>query len=76
MAEYLATATQEVAQNGNVIFTNTAVQGGNCIKHCGRNFISNCNCRGTGPFLTDAFYARRRVTVQQRIRRDLHRRSG
>ena len=33
MAEYVATATQEVAQNGNVTFTNTAVQGGNCIKH-------------------------------------------
>ena len=33
MAEYVATTTQEVAQNGNVTFTNTAVQGGHCIKH-------------------------------------------
>lgn len=33
MAEYVAIATQEVAQNGNVIFTNTAVRGTNCIKH-------------------------------------------
>ena len=33
MAEYTAVATQEVAQNGNVIFTNTAVRGTNCIKH-------------------------------------------
>ena len=33
MAEYVAVATQEVAQNGNVIFTNTAVRGTNCIKH-------------------------------------------
>ena len=27
MAEYVAVATQEVAQNGNVVFTNTAVKG-------------------------------------------------
>lgn len=33
MAEFTAVATQEVAQNGNVIFTNTAVRGTNCIKH-------------------------------------------
>lgn len=33
MAEYLAVSAQEVAANGNVIFTNTAVQGNNCIKH-------------------------------------------
>lgn len=33
MAEYVAVAAQEVAQNGNVIFTNTAVSGSNCIKH-------------------------------------------
>lgn len=33
MAEYTAVSTQEVAQNGNVIFTNTAVRGTNCIKH-------------------------------------------
>ncbi len=33
MAEYVAVATQEVAANGNVIFTNTAVSGSNCIKH-------------------------------------------
>lgn len=33
MAEYLAVSAQEVAVNGNVIFTNTAVQGNNCIKH-------------------------------------------
>ena len=33
MAEYLAVSAQEVAVNGNVVFTNTAVQGNNCIKH-------------------------------------------
>ena len=33
MAEYLAVSAQEVAANENVIFTNTAVQGNNCIKH-------------------------------------------
>ena len=33
MAEYVAIATQGVAQNGNVIFTNTTVRGTNCIKH-------------------------------------------
>lgn len=33
MAEYVAVASQEVAQNGNVIYTNTAVKGSNCIKH-------------------------------------------
>lgn len=33
MAEYVAVATQNVAANGNVIFTSTAVNGTNCIKH-------------------------------------------
>lgn len=33
MAEYLAVSAQEVAVNGNVVFTNMAVQGNNCIKH-------------------------------------------
>lgn len=33
MAEYVATAAQEVAANGNVVFTNTAVKGSNCIQH-------------------------------------------
>lgn len=33
MAEYVAVTTQTVAQNGNVIYTNTAVNGSNCIKH-------------------------------------------
>ena len=33
MAEFVAVAAQEVSQNGNVIFTNTAVKPGNCIKH-------------------------------------------
>lgn len=33
MAEYTAVATQEIAANGNVLFTNTAVKGTNCIKH-------------------------------------------
>lgn len=33
MAEYVAVANQSVATNGNVVFTNTAVQGNNCIKH-------------------------------------------
>lgn len=33
MAEYVAVATQEVAQNGNVVFTNTSVKGSNCIQH-------------------------------------------
>ena len=33
MAEFVAVAAQEVAQNGNVVFSNTAVKAGNCIKH-------------------------------------------
>lgn len=33
MAEYVAVTAQTVAQNGNVIYTNTAVSGSNCIKH-------------------------------------------
>lgn len=33
MAEYVNVAAQEVATNGNVIFTNTAVRGSNCIQH-------------------------------------------
>ena len=33
MAEYVAVVNQSVATNGNVVFTNTAVQGSNCIKH-------------------------------------------
>lgn len=33
MAEFVAVATQEVAANGNVVFTNTAVKGSNCIQH-------------------------------------------
>ena len=33
MAVYVAVANQSVATNGNVVFTNTAVQGSNCIKH-------------------------------------------
>lgn len=33
MAEYVAVAAQEVAANGNVVFTNTAVKGSNCIQH-------------------------------------------
>lgn len=33
MAEYVAVANQSVATNGNVVFTNTAVQGSSCIKH-------------------------------------------
>lgn len=33
MAEFVTVATQEVVQNGNVVFTNTAVKPGNCIKH-------------------------------------------
>nr|DAO24856.1 MAG TPA: hypothetical protein [Caudoviricetes sp.]DAQ38141.1 MAG TPA: hypothetical protein [Caudoviricetes sp.] len=33
MAEYVAVANQSVATNGNVVFTNTAVHGSNCIKH-------------------------------------------
>ena len=33
MAEFVTVATQEVAQNGNVVFANTAVKPGNCIKH-------------------------------------------
>ena len=33
MAEYVAVATQEVATNGNVIFTNTAVKGTTCVQH-------------------------------------------
>lgn len=33
MAEYTAVSSQNVAANGNVIFTNTAVRGSNCIQH-------------------------------------------
>ena len=33
MAEYVAVATQEVAANENVTFTNTSVKGSNCIQH-------------------------------------------
>lgn len=33
MAEYVSVATQEVASNGNVAFTNTVVKGSNCIQH-------------------------------------------
>lgn len=33
MAEFVAVSAQKVAENGNVIFTNTAVSGSNCIKH-------------------------------------------
>lgn len=33
MAEYVNIATQNVAANGNVIFSNTAVKGSNCIQH-------------------------------------------
>lgn len=33
MAEYTGVAAQTVAANGNVIFTNTAVRGSNCIQH-------------------------------------------
>ena len=33
MAEYVNIVTQNVAANGNVIFSNTAVKGSNCIQH-------------------------------------------
>lgn len=33
MAEYVSVATQEVANNGNVVFTNTVVNGTKCIEH-------------------------------------------
>lgn len=33
MAEFTYTAQQTVAQNGNVLFNETAVSGSNCIKH-------------------------------------------
>ena len=33
MAEFVTVAAQEVEQNGNVVFSNTAVKAGNCIKH-------------------------------------------
>ena len=33
MAEYVAVATQTVEQNGNVVYTNVAVNGSNCIRH-------------------------------------------
>lgn len=32
MAEYTAVSSQNVAANGNVVFTNTAVKGSNCIQ--------------------------------------------
>lgn len=33
MAEYISVAQQTVATNGNVLFTNTAVRGSECIQH-------------------------------------------
>jgi hypothetical protein len=33
MAEYVAVASQTVAAKGNIVYTNTAVNGSNCIKH-------------------------------------------
>lgn len=33
MAEYVAVASQMVAAKGNIVYTNTAVNGSNCIKH-------------------------------------------
>ena len=33
MAEYVATATQTVGTNENIVYTNTAVNGSNCIRH-------------------------------------------
>ena len=33
MAEYVAVAAQNVAANGNVIYTNTAVKGTSCVQH-------------------------------------------
>lgn len=33
MAEYTAVSSQNVTANGNVVFTNTAVKGSNCIQH-------------------------------------------
>lgn len=33
MAEYVAVASQTVATKGNIVYTNTAVNGSNCIKH-------------------------------------------
>lgn len=33
MAEYVAVASQTVAENGNVVYSNTAVGGSNCIRH-------------------------------------------
>lgn len=33
MAEFTNVAAQTVAANGNVVFSNTAVKGSNCIQH-------------------------------------------
>lgn len=33
MAEYVAVSEQTIEENGNVIYTNTAVNGSNCIRH-------------------------------------------
>ena len=33
MAEFVTVAAQEVAQNGNIIFSDTSVKGGKCIEH-------------------------------------------
>ena len=33
MAEYVAVAAQDVAANGNVVYTNTAVKGTACVQH-------------------------------------------
>lgn len=33
MAEFISISAQTVAANGNVVFSNTAVKGSNCIQH-------------------------------------------
>ena len=44
MAEYVAVAAQNVAANGNVIYTNTAVKGTSCVQH--REGSGNVTLRG------------------------------
>ena len=44
MAEYVAVATQEVAANENVTFTNTSIKGSNCIQHREGSGIITLRC--------------------------------
>ena len=44
MAEFISIAAQTVAAKGNVVFSNTAVKGSNCIQHREGSGISRTPC--------------------------------